>query len=206
MSFDSTCNERLARLEQEFRRARTATPELMSTLITQACLRFAAHGAAAKAAVNRLIESGAWTDAALALVELELPQWKFRRIVRENGEWHCSLSRQPQLPFGLDDIAEASHENLALAILIAFLEVRCAAAVNAAGRTAVPQVRSEPISALCCDNLRAQANDMGFSGQCIAANADDPWTLLVIFEPPGLTALRRFSGPKNERTLTARWR
>jgi hypothetical protein len=153
MSFDSTCNERLARLEQEFRRARTATPELMSTLITQACLRFAAHGAAAKAAVNRLIELGAWTDAALALVELELPQWKFRRIVRENGEWHCSLSRQPQLPFGLDDIAEASHENLALAILIAFLEVRCAAAVNAAGRTAVPQVRSEPISALCCDNF-----------------------------------------------------
>jgi hypothetical protein len=48
---------------------------------------------------------------------------------------------------------EASHDNLALAILIALLEVRCAAAVNAAGRTAVPQVRSEPISALCCDNF-----------------------------------------------------
>jgi hypothetical protein len=153
MSFDSSCNERLAGLEREFRRARTVTPELISTTIAQACLRFAAHGAAAKAALNRLIESRAWTDAALTLVELELPQWKLRRILHENGEWHCTLSRQPQLPFGLDDIAEASHENLALAILIAFLEVRCAAAANTVARTAVPQVRSEPISVPCCDNF-----------------------------------------------------
>jgi hypothetical protein len=87
------------------------------------------------------------------LVELELPQWKLRRIVHDNGEWHCSLSRQPQLPFGLDDIAEASHEILALAILMTLLEARRAAAVNTAGRAAVPQVRSEPIPALCCDNF-----------------------------------------------------
>jgi hypothetical protein len=87
------------------------------------------------------------------LVELELPQWKLRRIVHDNGEWHCSLSRQPQLPFGLDDIAKASHEILALAILMTLLEARRAAAVNTAGRAAVPQVRSEPIPALCCDNF-----------------------------------------------------
>jgi hypothetical protein len=148
----STREERFARLEQRLRRARVITAELISDVIAQACLRFAAHGAAAKAAVNRLIESGAWTDAALALVELELPQWKLRRIVHDNGEWYCSLSRQPQLPFGLDDIAEASHEILALAILMTLLEARRAAAVNAAGRTAVPQV-SKPSSALCCDNF-----------------------------------------------------
>jgi hypothetical protein len=152
MFFDPTREERLAKLEQRLRRARVITAELISDVIAQACLRFAAHGAAAKAAVNRLIESGAWTDATLALVALELPQWKLRRIVHDNGEWHCSLSMQPQLPFGLDDIAEASHEILALAILIALLEARRAAAVSAAGRTAVPQV-SKPSSALCCDNF-----------------------------------------------------
>jgi hypothetical protein len=32
---------------------------------------------------------------------------------------HRTSRKQPQLPSGLDDIAEASHENLALAILIA---------------------------------------------------------------------------------------
>jgi hypothetical protein len=153
MFFDPTREERFTRLEQRLRRAPVITGELISDVIAQACLRFAAHGAAAKATVNRLIESRAWTDATLALVELELPQWKLRRIVHDNGEWHCSLSRQPQLPFGLDDIAEASHEILALAILMTLLEARRAAAVNTAGRTAVPQVRSEPIPALCCDNF-----------------------------------------------------
>ena len=80
-----------------------------------------------KLRVNRLIEAGAWTDATLALVELELPQWKLRGIVYEDGEWHCCLSRQPQLPLGLDEVAEASHEILPLAILIAFLQARRAA-------------------------------------------------------------------------------
>ena len=60
----------------------------------------------------------AWNDAALALVELELPAWKLRRLVHENGKWHCSLSRHPNLPVALDDTATASHEVLPLAILI----------------------------------------------------------------------------------------
>src|SRR5271168_88011 len=37
--------------------------------------------------VNHLIEASAWTEAALALIELELPGWKLRRLVHENGEW-----------------------------------------------------------------------------------------------------------------------
>jgi hypothetical protein len=68
--------ERLGRLEQKLQRAQTVTPKLMSDVIAQACVRFATHGGPATTArVDRLIESGAWTDAALALVELELRQW-----------------------------------------------------------------------------------------------------------------------------------
>jgi hypothetical protein len=150
MLFDPKHDEHLGRLEQRLRRAQAITLELLSEVIAEGCVRFAAHGAAAKAGVNRLIESGAWTDATLALVELELPQWKLRRLVYEDGEWLCSLSRQPRLPLGLDELAEAGHEILPLAILIALLQARRAAAVSA---TAVPQVRPVSGHAVCCDNF-----------------------------------------------------
>jgi hypothetical protein len=153
MFFDPTREERIARLEQRLGLARVITAELISDVIAQACLRFAAHGGAAKAAVNRLIESRACTDATLALVELELPQWKLRRIIHENGEWLCSLSKQSRLPVGVDEVVEASHEDLPLAILIAFLRARRDAAVSAASLTTVPEVRPVPGYAMCCDNF-----------------------------------------------------
>jgi hypothetical protein len=52
-----------------------------------------------------LIKIGAWVDIALTLIELELPGWKLRRLIREDGEWFCSLSQQPNLPATLDDMA-----------------------------------------------------------------------------------------------------
>jgi hypothetical protein len=140
MFLDSTDEQRLAGLEQRLRRAHAITPELMLAVMAQARPRFAAHGAAATAAVNRLIE-------------FELPQWRLRRIVHEDGAWHCSLSRLPHLPFGLGDIVEASHEVLALAIVIALLDARRAAAVTAVDRTAVPKVRAGSAAAACCDNF-----------------------------------------------------
>jgi hypothetical protein len=153
MFFDPTDGQRLASLEQRLRSARAVTPELLSDVIAQACPRLAALRAAAKAAVNRLIKSHAFTDAALAVLELELPQWRLRRIVHGDGEWHCALSRHPQLPLGLGDIVEASHEVLALAILIALLDARRAVASTAVDRTAVPQVRPRSGTPLCCDNF-----------------------------------------------------
>jgi hypothetical protein len=140
MFLDSTDEQRLAGLEQRLRRAHAITPELMLAVMAQARPRFAAHGAAATAAGNRLIE-------------FELPQWRLRRIVHEDGAWHCSLSRLPHLPFGLGDIVEASHEVLALAIVIALLDARRAAAVTAVDRTAVPKVRAGSAAAACCDNF-----------------------------------------------------
>ncbi len=105
--------------------------------------------------IERLIESGAWTDAALALLELELPHWQLRRLAYDEGEWHCALSPQRELPDWLDDRSvESHHADLALAILNAFVDARRRSALP--GRTSVPAVARavnplyEPV---CCDNF-----------------------------------------------------
>jgi hypothetical protein len=146
------------RLQQRIRCAETVPPDLVSDIIAEACVRLPALGQACRAHINRLIESAAWTDLAVALVEAELPQWRLRRLVYEDGEWHCCLSSQPNLPLGLfDDTIEARHEVLALAILSAFLEAPRTAAATALGPAAVPPVRPAAPCAIedmmCCDNF-----------------------------------------------------
>ena len=74
--------------------------------------------------IETLIRLGAWTDAALALIELELPQWQVRRLAYGDGEWYCALSRERELPDWLDQSVEARHSDLELAILSALVEVR----------------------------------------------------------------------------------
>jgi len=139
-------------LNEQLRIAPAITRELLSAVIAHACVRFAAIPGDAKTRVNRLIDAGALTEAALALVELELPEWKLRRLLFEDGEWHCALSRQPLLTFGLDELVEASHEVLPLAILMALLEARASGASPTA-MAAVPQVRPAPSCVVCCDNF-----------------------------------------------------
>jgi hypothetical protein len=153
MLFDPRCEERFGGLEQQLRRAHALTPVIMADVIVQACTGVASQSAAAKARFDRLIESGAWTEASLLLVELELPQWKLRRLVYDDGEWLCSLSKQPRLPLDLDELAEASHEVMPLAILIALLEARRAIPSSASDVQTVPQVRRLPGYAACCDSF-----------------------------------------------------
>jgi hypothetical protein len=154
MLFHPNHQDHLGRLEAKLRRAQTVTPKLMSDVAAQACVRLAAHGGAARARLDRLTGAGAWTDAALALVEIELPRWKLRRLLYEDGEWHCSFSKQRELPAGLDETAEASHEILPLAILIAFIEAlrQSLAAITLPSRT-VPKVQPAHGYAICCDNF-----------------------------------------------------
>jgi hypothetical protein len=106
------------------------------------------------ARIDQLIKAGAWSDAALALIELELPAWKLRRLIYEDGEWFCSLSKQPNLPVALDDTADARHEVFPLAILSAFVEAR---RTNSAAREpsspTVPQVQPTSGIVICCDNF-----------------------------------------------------
>lgn len=70
--------------------------------------------------LDRLVAAGAWTDAALALIAIELPDWQLRRLIVDEGEWHCALSTERSMPDWLDDAVEAHHADLATAILDAF--------------------------------------------------------------------------------------
>jgi hypothetical protein len=155
MLFDPKHEEHLDALEEQLRRAPALTPDLISNVIADACTRLPVLKRAGKAArIDQLIKAGAWSDAALALIELELPAWKLRRLVYEDGAWLCSLSRQPNLPMALDDTADASHEVLPLAILSAFVEAhRRTSAMRETSSQTVPQVRPTEGYAVCCDNF-----------------------------------------------------
>jgi hypothetical protein len=140
-------------LDDALRLAPALFPQLFRK-ITEGCTRLASLRQSGKAAgLDRLIEAGAWTDAAFVLIDFELPNWTVRRVVRENGEWLCSLSRQPKLPVALDEMAEARHEVFALAILRAFVEARRHSAVAPHAISAVPPARPAPEQLICCDNF-----------------------------------------------------
>ncbi|WP_375788115.1 hypothetical protein ACE10Z_12080 [Bradyrhizobium sp. Pha-3] len=127
-------------LGERLRDAYTVTAEFMADIVSQACRRFPSVGQSGKSArVERLIQSGAWTDAAIALLDLELPQWQIRRLVYDEGEWHCALSRERELPDWLDQSIETRHVDLALAILSGFVEAQRISAPE--NRTSVPTVR-----------------------------------------------------------------
>ena len=97
---------------------------------------------------------GAWTDAALALIDLELPQWQIRRIAYDDGEWYCALSRERELPDWLDRSIEARHADLPLALLGAFVEAQAITAPQS--RPSVPSVSRDAnpfYEPVCCDNF-----------------------------------------------------
>ncbi|WP_298377023.1 hypothetical protein [uncultured Bradyrhizobium sp.] len=127
-------------LGDRLRDAYTVTAEFMADIISQTCRRFPSTGQSGKSArVERLIQSGAWTDAAIALLDLELPQWQIRRLVYDEGEWYCALSRERELPDWLDQSIETRHVDLALAILSGFVEAQRISTPE--NRTSVPTVR-----------------------------------------------------------------
>ena len=123
MNFEVKQQVPLAALDSALHHAREPTLDLLAKIIGGAGSR---PSLLAKAKTfNRLIEFakiGAWTEAAFALIALELPLWRVRRLAYEDGEWLCSLSYQLNLPIEIDDCAEATHEVLPLAMLRAFVE------------------------------------------------------------------------------------
>jgi hypothetical protein len=148
-------NVDFAGLDDELRLAPALASELLRKVIDRVGARISLLRRSARAVrIDGLIEAGAWTEAALAAVELELPAWKVRRLVHEDGMWLCSLSRRPHLPIALDDPVEACHETLPLAVLRAFVEA-CRRRNSAPGVSiaAVPQVRPPPDQIICCDNF-----------------------------------------------------
>ena len=129
-------------LNDRLRDAHAVTGNLMSQVIGEACRRLPSIGQTEKTArIERLIASQAWTDAALALIDLELPLWQIRRIAYDEGEWYCALSRERELPDWLDQSIEAQHPDLSLAILSAFVEAQRVSAPSS--RPSVPVVKGK---------------------------------------------------------------
>jgi hypothetical protein len=143
-------------LSDHLRIAQAMTGPLMREVMDRACRRIPALRQSERTArLMRLIDAEAWTDAALALVELELPLWHVRRIAYDEGEWHCALSRERELPDWLDAAIEGCHGDPAIALLSAFVEVQALAAEGS--RPSVPHVRLAPnplYEPATCENFR----------------------------------------------------
>jgi hypothetical protein len=87
-----------------------------------------------------LVAAGAWTDAALALIAIELPSWQLRRLAYDEGEWHCTLSAQRNMPEWLDSAVETHDQDMATALLNAFRTV--------VSRPATPHLTPVPARAI----------------------------------------------------------
>ena len=156
MFLHSSRSGQLATLAGQANAADEATSELLTKIVIATERRLSLPSQAAGAArLRQLIEADALTEATFALIDLELPQWKLRRITYDGGEWHCAMSRERELPEWLDEAVEARHASLTLAILGAYIEtVRQIEVSREPNRPSVPQTRAlmqyEPV---CCDNF-----------------------------------------------------
>lgn len=148
-------SEACSRLAVRIRDANAVTAELLSDVIRKTCWRLpTVRRTKSFDRLEQFIQSCAWTDAALALLAQELPQWQVRRIVYDAGEWHCTLSRRREIPDWLDQPVEACHTDLSLAILSALVGVRRVGTSSTA--TSVPSFsRADTPHCLpfCCDNF-----------------------------------------------------
>jgi hypothetical protein len=148
-------SEQLATLAGQVSAADEATSKLLSEIVVATARRLSVPSEAANAAqLRQLIEADALTEAAFALINLELPQWKLRRITYDQGEWHCAMSRERELPEWLDEAVEARHASLTLAILSAYIEtVRQIEVSREPNRPSVPETRAEQYEPVCCKNF-----------------------------------------------------
>ena len=105
------------------------------------------------ARLARATEAGAWTDAALALLELELPRWHVRRLEQDGDEWYCTLSRYPRTPREFDDAIDGQGSSLPLAILDALLEGR-RRLLNQAYPPPAANSKPAPTEVVWCENVR----------------------------------------------------
>jgi hypothetical protein len=141
-------------LADRLRDAPAVTASLIRDVMDAVCRRHSHPGHARTIArIERLIAEEAWAEVALALIDLELPQWRLRRLSYDGGDWHCALSRRREVPDWLDQAVEASHPDLPGALLEAFLEAL--RSVQHLGRPSVPTAPRETVPSvpLSCENF-----------------------------------------------------
>lgn len=122
---DLSSQARDAALIQRLRDTHDLTPEVVASVLTHS-VRLPQLNKAGRAAtrLRELLLAEAWTEAALAWVAIEAPQWQVRRFVHDGDDWHCALSCQSGLPRDLDDTADGMHPILPFAIILAALDAR----------------------------------------------------------------------------------
>lgn len=160
MTFHPDRAEKLAAIADLLRTARNPTVDLLSTILHAVSETGEAAQSSRFARLSRLTEAGAWTDAALAILEMELPHLKLRRVVYDESEWHCSLSLHREFPDWLDDPIEASHSNLSLALLEAIIQAMRYSIVASDEHSMSTGLRMRPallkadlMNPVCCDNF-----------------------------------------------------
>jgi hypothetical protein len=130
-----------------------ATSDVFSNILA-GCPRIRAMAHSEPAArLAKLIAAGAWTDAAVALVALELPRWQLRRVAYDDGQWHCALSNNREMPEWLDESIETHHADMALAILTAFAEARRGHATSHLSPVPAMRAENDDFEPQCCDNF-----------------------------------------------------
>jgi hypothetical protein len=153
MAFAADFETLFDRLSDTFRETPASSAALFKKIAAGSRQRVSILGKSDRASrIDSLIKAGAWTEAALTLIELELSGWKLRRLVYEDGEWRCSLSRHPNLPLALDDSVDTSHESLPLAVLQAIVEASLSDGACDATSPA-PQIRHAGEISICSDNF-----------------------------------------------------
>ena len=148
-------SQAFSRVAGKIRDADSVTAELLSEVIWEVCSRLpSVRRTKDFQRIEQYIQPGAWTDAVLALLALELPQWQVRRLVYDAGEWHCALSRQRELPDWVDQPVETSHPDLSLAILSALVDVQRVGALPTVTASVPAFSHMEPLfMPFCCDNF-----------------------------------------------------
>jgi hypothetical protein len=142
-------------LDNEAQAKRELDLEFFRKTATLACTRLPLLNKLGRAArLERFVEAYAWTDAMLALIELELPAWKMCRQLYDDGEWICSLSRHPNLALVFGDGVEGIHESPPLAMLLAFLNARRSSLSHVQPTRTVPEAGNATEPMLCCDNFK----------------------------------------------------
>lgn len=101
--------------------------------------------------LDRLIAAGAWIDAALALLAIELPQWTLRRLSYDGGEWYCTLSAHREMPDWLDGAIETHHPDMATALLQAVQQALDAGTPQPPA-LAGPPAAADDFAPMSCDN------------------------------------------------------
>ena len=154
MPFHADRAEQLADLMDQLHVSENLTADLMSRVAATICGLSPPSDRLRSSRIERFVAAGAWTEAALALVDGELPQWKLRRLVYDDQQWHCALSRQRELPEWLDQAIETSHSDCAIAVLAGVVEAaRQSTPEDIARERLVPRVSLKRDDLICCDNF-----------------------------------------------------